>query len=146
MINKILVPVDGSSQSNKALELACNLADKYHATLHLQHTVQTAALDGDRFVDAADMSLERNDEDILKTGKNVMRAAKRIVDQHHCPTMVTEIALGSPTENILRRSKEGDIDMIVMGSRGLGDRDGLLLGSVSQQVSHFAECSCVTVR
>ena len=38
------------------------------------------------------------------------------------------------------------VDAIVMGSRGLGDLESLLLGSVSHKVAHAAPCSCVIVR
>ena len=146
MINKILVPVDGSKASDKALEFACNLAEKYDADLHIQHTVETTLHEHAMFLGSAGFAFELNDDDIQKAGQKVIEAAKKIVDAQNCKSAVTEITHGSPTQNILDRAKDGDIDMIVMGSRGLSDLGGLLLGSVSHKVSHLAECSCVTVR
>lgn len=146
MISKILVPVDGSKQSDKALEFACSLAEKYDASLHIQHTVETTLHEHAMFLGSAGFALELNDDDIQKAGQKIMDAASKIVDTQHCKSVVTEITHGSPAENILQRAKDNDIDMIVMGSRGLSDLGGLLLGSVSHKVSHLAECSCVTVR
>ena len=146
MINNILVPVDGSKQSDKALEFACNLASKYNAKLHIQHTVEVTLHEHAMFVGSAGFAFEASDEDVQKAGRSVIEAATKIVDEHGCKLVETEIAQGSPTQNILDRAKENDIDMIVMGSRGLSDLSGLLLGSVSHKVSHLAECTCVTVR
>ena len=53
---------------------------------------------------------------------------------------------GDPAATILRLAKGLDADMIVLGSRGLGDVKGLLLGSVSHKVAHLAECTCVAVK
>jgi nucleotide-binding universal stress UspA family protein len=47
---------------------------------------------------------------------------------------------------ILRGARDRAVDMIVLGSRGFGDAEGLLLGSVSHKVAHLAACTCVTVR
>jgi len=146
MLSKILVPIDGSKQSDKALEFACNLADKYEATLHIQHTVETTLHEHAMFLGSAGFALELSEDDIQKAGQKVIEAATKITDEHNCKTAVTEITHGSPTENILKRAKDDDFDMIVMGSRGLSDLGGLLLGSVSHKVSHLAECTCVTVR
>ena len=146
MITNILVPIDGSKQSNKALEFACNLADKYGAKLHVQHTVEVTLHEHAMFVGSAGFAFEASDEDIQKAGKKAIEAAEKIIAEHDCKLVETEIAHGSPAQNILERAKEKDIDMIVMGSRGLSDFGGLLLGSVSHKVSHLAKCTCVTVR
>jgi nucleotide-binding universal stress UspA family protein len=53
---------------------------------------------------------------------------------------------GDPASTILRLAKGLHVDMIVFGSRGLGDAQGLLLGSVSHKVAHLAECTCVSVK
>ena len=60
--------------------------------------------------------------------------------------MRTLLEDGDPASTILRVAKGLDADMIVLGSRGLGDAKGLLLGSVSHKVAHFAECTCVSVK
>jgi nucleotide-binding universal stress UspA family protein len=53
---------------------------------------------------------------------------------------------GNPTEIILDYAKQTNADMIVMGSRGLTSLKGVLLGSISTQVSALASCTCVTVK
>ena len=54
--------------------------------------------------------------------------------------------LGDAARVILDCAKERNADLIVMGTRGMSDLRGLLVGSVSHKVSHLADCSCVTVR
>jgi len=58
-------------------------------------------------------------------------------------TMVEE---GDPATRILATAKNKDADLIVLGSRGLSDLEGLLMGSVSHKVSQMAECTCITVK
>ena len=53
---------------------------------------------------------------------------------------------GDPVERILEAQKREQADLIVLGSRGLGNMKGLLLGSVSHKVAHLAECACLTVK
>lgn len=146
MINKILVPVDGSKQSDKALEFACNLAEKYGATLLIQHTVETTLHEHAMFMGSAGFAFDLDEEEIQKAGKAVIEAATKIVDQHGHVAAETVIAHGSPAHNIVEYAKGNKVDMIVMGSRGLSDFGGLMLGSVSHKVSHLADCTCVTVR
>ena len=53
---------------------------------------------------------------------------------------------GDAASAILAAAEEEGADLIVMGSRGLGAFRSLLVGSVSQKVSHLADCSCITVK
>lgn len=53
---------------------------------------------------------------------------------------------GDPAEVILDAAKEHEIDLIVLGSRGLGTLSGLLIGSVSSKVNNLSECCCITVK
>ena len=56
------------------------------------------------------------------------------------------IKQGDPAKCILTAIDEESADFVVMGSRGLSDLKGLLMGSVSHKVSHLAPCTCVTVK
>jgi nucleotide-binding universal stress UspA family protein len=53
---------------------------------------------------------------------------------------------GDPVKEILRQAEEDSANLIVMGSRGLGDLQGLLMGSVSHKVNHLAKQTCITVK
>jgi nucleotide-binding universal stress UspA family protein len=57
----------------------------------------------------------------------------------------TSIRAGEPADVILAAAKEREADLIVIGSRGLSDLQGLVYGSTSHKVAHRAPCTCLTV-
>jgi nucleotide-binding universal stress UspA family protein len=59
------------------------------------------------------------------------------------PETTVRVATGHPAEELVTASR--DADMLVVGSRGTGGFGRLLLGSVSSQVTHHAECPVVVV-
>ena len=63
------------------------------------------------------------------------------VEEVHCV-----IEDGDPVKKILRHAEEDAANLVVMGSRGLGDLQELLMGSVSHKVSQLSPCSCITVK
>jgi nucleotide-binding universal stress UspA family protein len=79
-------------------------------------------------------------------GERVMEDAKARARQQAVPSVRTVLREGDPAAAILNVAKEERADIIVMGRRGLGDLAGLLLGSVSHNVTHLAECACLTVK
>ncbi|UCH19826.1 MAG: universal stress protein [Deltaproteobacteria bacterium] len=75
-----------------------------------------------------------------------MKAAQNQVKAKGLKIVKATVSRGDPAEEIVKFSKNNDIDMIVIGSRGLGQTKGILLGSVSSKVCHLSECTCVTVK
>ena len=146
MINKILVPVDGSAHSKKALEFACELAKMFESSLHLLHVVQPPISTQTIGIGTSVVTTEFRREDLEEIGGSMIEAARLIAIAHGCKNIETQIEAGSPARHILDSAKKHNADLIVMGSRGLTDIAGLLLGSVSHNVTHLAECSCVTIR
>lgn len=145
MLQKILVAVDGSEYSQKALELACQLTEKFDGSLHIVHVPQGAAADRVMVLGGASVMIHAGHEQIEKAGRTLIEAARKLAEQRVPGKVTTELRGGDPADEIVKSAEEDASDCIVLGSRGLGDFGGLLLGSVSHKVNHSAHCTCITV-
>lgn len=137
MFKNILLAFDGSAHAQKAAQIAADLARQYRASLCLVHTYPIPDYLGEPFLQEA---ISRRTE-----------AADRVVVQAQAllgelPQLETEILEGPPAEAILRVAGVRKVDLIVMGTRGLGQLQGLLLGSQSQKVLTHAACPVLLVR
>ena len=81
-------------------------------------------------------------------GERITQSARHDAATHGVADakITTAVEEGDPVERILEAQKREQADLIVLGSRGLGNMKGLLLGSVSHKVAHLAECACLTVK
>ncbi len=143
---KILVPIDGSLHSKKALEFAADLALRYTAKLCILHVLHNSPGSDTISLGAASVTIEASQQDLDRTARGLMEAAKKVVTDMGCSKVETIARGGHPTQQIIRCAKKKEFDMIVLGSRGLSDVKGLLLGSVSHQVNHLSGCTVITVR
>ncbi len=143
---KILVPVDGSSHSKKALKFACKFAHVYDAKMLVLHVIHNAPGSDTLAFGSASVTIEASQENLDKAGASLMKAVKELVAKSECRDVETIVRGGLPTQQILNCVKKERVDIVVMGSRGLSDIKGLLLGSVSHQVNSLAKCTCITVR
>lgn len=173
MINKILVPVDGSEHSIKATEFASDLAAKYDAGIVLLHVLlrghmpqglkRAMEVEVHRGSGKATSSLVSYPQSIMARvddrkatqltvdelnfiGKTMLSGLVEVCHEKGVKNVRQHIDEGNPVEIILDVAKAEDVDMIVMGSRGLSELKGMLLGSVSYKVNHLAPCTCVTVK
>ena len=145
MLQKILVAVDGSEYSQKALELACQLTEKFDGTLHILHVPQGAAADRVMVLGGASVMIHAGREQIEKAGQTLIEAASKIAEERLPGRVTSELRGGDPADEIIKSADENASDCIVLGSRGLGDFGSLLLGSVSHKVNQSAPCTCITV-
>jgi len=143
MFEKIVVGVDGSDQSISALVTACDIAQKYASKLYLVHSpeVETTGI----AVGSGAVEIQPEPDVIAAAGEQVMSAAKAKAEEAGCPPTQCTVGNDSPAAEILKCADDIDADLIVLGRRGLGSITSLLLGSVSQKVSHDAKCACMTV-
>jgi nucleotide-binding universal stress UspA family protein len=136
----IVVGVDGSAHSRKALERAVNEAAVHHVPLTVL-TVHQAVRD-------VYGSASHYTDDASLTDK-ARQAAQAEVDQvlsglSAKPESVTVTAVhGLPAEELIKASEGAD--MIVLGRRGTGGFGRLLLGSVTSQVAHHSRCALLIV-
>lgn len=137
MIRRVVVGVDGSPTSRAALRLAADIVDRYGASLRAVETWEftpMAALTGvetdlDELQRAAQLRLDRVVREEL--GDEGAEAVERVA------------LAEAPVPALLREGEEADL--LVVGSRGLGGFKGLLVGSVSQQVTTHAPCPVLVV-
>jgi nucleotide-binding universal stress UspA family protein len=130
MFDRIAVAVDGSTCSMRAVELAGALALTGGADVVVIHlaeviTAWTFAVEAETPVEATDLA-----DHAVRTLKD--RGVSARAEVRAC-------ARGTVAPSIVEAARDADAELIVMGSRGLGDFAGLLLGSVAHKVLHLSE-------
>lgn len=141
-MKKILVPIDGSDDSIKALLQAKDLGRLAMADIVILFVVNDFknhpyAIDR-RYLE------ELRGEIVTQSNKIVDDAKKHFTDY---PGKVdTLVRTGNVENEILEASKSGGFDLIVMGSRGLGRFARTMLGSVSSRIANNAEISVLLVK
>jgi nucleotide-binding universal stress UspA family protein len=85
------------------------------------------------------------EESLEHAGKAILNEAERTFDTTGI-RITRAFAMGEPAVAILEKAREYKADLIVMGSRGLGQIGGLILGSVSERVLHGAHVPVLIVR
>ena len=160
MIKKILVPIDGSRHSDKAVDMAAEMAQRFEADLVVAHSLlhgpvpqEVRKLSTEKIPEIPPMSmggasvdyqvpraaLESIAEALLKNASERARASG-------VANVDTQWDDGDPAQVIVGIAEKQGADMIVMGSRGLGDFKGLLMGSVSHKVQNLFDGSVLTVK
>ncbi len=133
-MSKIVVGVDGSEHSHRALAWAAQEAKLRGSTLHLVHSWQFPLAMPDAGGGIAHIDFEGAAKEILEEERSTIDGDVLVE---------TEIANDSAGRALIRASEGAD--MVVVGARGRGGFKGLLLGSVSQQIAHHARCPIVIV-
>jgi nucleotide-binding universal stress UspA family protein len=136
-VRSILVPVDGSASSRRAVALAATMAHSLPATLTLLHV---APID-DLPVLIGETEATRATED----GQMILAEEVKSVRRHGVEPSI-ELRRGRAAGQILRVAATLDPDLIVMGTRGLTGAKSLLMGSVSRTISRRAKAQVVLVR
>ena len=139
----IVVGIDGSSHSVRALDWALNEAAVKHAPLTVLtvHSVAVSGWSGNPILapgDAEDEEKARQAAEEL-----TLKAASQLGGAQPASVTVSAV-IGFPVEELVKAS--GDADVLVVGSRGTGGFTKLIMGSVSDQVMHHAHCPVAVVR
>ena len=169
MIKTILTATDGSAHARKAFELAADFAARYDATLVILHVIGKGNVPDELIhmaevehviePPAADPSLPRatipHDNGMrsqeshqvhVYIGNKLLQDAENAAKARGVKEIKRVVVEGDPASRILGTADAEKADMIVMGSRGLGNLKGMLVGSVSNKVNHLAKCTCVCAK
>ena len=125
MLKKILVPIDGTEYSWRAMEYAASLAKLSGGHLVILTVVKPG---------------------IKAVGGAPLGAAKHLMDKQEIPCDYL-LAIGSrAAEEIIKLSRRENCDSIVIGSRGFGALEGLLKSSVSKTVIEESELPVIVIK
>ena len=147
MINKILVALDGSNHALKAVDFASEIATALKAEVILLYVLKLQELpEGLR--DYAELEhVAGLDIDILmKVAGDLVSNVEIRVREKGVDHIVGEVEEGPVARTIIARAKHHDVDMIVVGSRGMGNIEATLRGGVSHRVGLLAEGAVLTVK
>jgi nucleotide-binding universal stress UspA family protein len=136
VFERILLAANGSPSSRKAVEVAADIGQKYGAEVVVLHVREQITPFGAYEVEQPDAATDFVDE--------IVKGLKDIGVNARCE--VQTAPTGGVPRVILEMAKELDAGLIVMGSRGLSEWEGLFLASVSHRVLHLAECPVFVVR
>lgn len=136
--NTILVPVDFSQPSRKALRCACTLAANQKATLMVLHVVE--AFHADMYMDTFNLQRERR-----RKARDQLRAmVADVVDR--TVRLYAKVREGNPVDVITRFARACSATLIVLSTHGRTGLSRVLIGSVAERVVRHAPCSVLVVR
>ena len=139
MFTNILVGLDGSRSSQRALEQAIDLAKAPGAKM----TLMTVAPPVSTFVTLGGMSIETMTDELDKWAADVLDEAARTVPPEVTPERVQGSGHAGPA--ILSELKRGGYDLVVLGTRGRGRTQEGLLGSVNGYIHFHAQIPLLSV-
>ena len=135
MITKILVATDGSDNAANAIKYAIEFASKWDAQLLVLSVIPTPThfiFDEDGF---DPKYLPEFEENLEKAYQSILDEAVKTVENEQPKIGVkSRLEKGRPANVIVNVARNENVDLIVMGSRGLGGITGSILGSTSQAV------------
>lgn len=141
MYDTILVPTDGSDHAVRAAEHGSALSEKFDATVHVLHVVDTQSGAGPFDVGGIrDEVIGRLEEE----GEGAIEASEAVFDGSD--PLRTGIVRGQPSETILEYATDHEVDILVMGTQGRTGLERYLMGSVTERVIRAAELPVLTVR
>jgi nucleotide-binding universal stress UspA family protein len=148
MTKKILIPFDGSEHSQKAIRFAADVAQQHDSELFLIHVVKDKDIPPEilEYIESEKINGGIGKLSAKLISEEIMKTARKQLQDLGLKIAKSMVFRGDPAEEIIQFARNNDIDMIVIGSRGLGQIKGLLLGSVSSKVCQLSECTCVTVK
>ncbi len=141
MYKKILVAFDGSEASKHALDHAVSIADLMQAEVNIVSVVPKVMMPvfPDEGFGAAPITAAQDLGDYQNKmreiyGKSLVEAEEDI--KGHYPDLVvkTQLLDGRPSSSIVDEAENNEMDLIVIGSRGLGGITGWILGSTSRRI------------
>jgi len=154
MFQKILVAIDGSEYSKRAVDHAVGLAEKFGGSIILIHVYSATVpvvtsmdtMSGPSITPPVSSEMAAKiTEEAEKRGRRILDEAEKLVKIRGI-SVESILVEGDAVREIVRLAQERSVDLIVVGHRGQSRLREVFLGSVSEGLSHKATCPVLIVR
>lgn len=155
MFERILVPLDGSEHSLRALDVAIQVAKRFEGKLMLIHVYsvdvrpvimfEPTTLTPSTMPVMTPGEVSKTIEAARKIGVRILEDGEQKAKVENVPTE-TMLKEGHVVQEIVKIVKEDKFDLIVIGARGISKIRELLLGSVTDGVIHHASCPVLVIK
>jgi nucleotide-binding universal stress UspA family protein len=150
-ITKVLVAIDESENSDRALEFALGLSEKFEAAITILNVSESLSisLNATETMTSSGASMAEVAKDINKIHENFLNKAVAKAKAAKSSLEISSIQKqGDTAIEIVQTAKDGHFEIIVVGHRGQGKKrvQEFLMGSISEKVAHLAPCPVVIVK
>jgi len=151
LVSKVLVAVDGSENSERALNFALNFADKYGASLTMINVTESSALTAMPYdmngYPGNSMASASVAQDLRKFHQGILDKAAEHAKTVK-PNLPVEVMLkeGNPAAEISSVANECNFDVVIIGHRGIGKVRELFMGSICEKVVHTVNSTIIIVK
>jgi nucleotide-binding universal stress UspA family protein len=139
----ILVAIDGSKESDRAVEVAVELAEKTSSKLTFLHVVSVPDFGETRILD--DKLTKKIQDALVETGKKITAKAVKVAQTARVPAS-EKIVVGYPATAIISEAGKLDVDLIVMGSKGAAGVRRMLIGSTAEKVLRWSSIPVLVIK
>jgi len=134
----ILVPLDGSKYSEKALLHACDMAKNYQSRLILLYVVE-------KLISINPLDRKAYLEMLRKVGNDVLVKGKKTALKQGIDSKIV-IKEGNIANEVIKLAKKEQCNLIIVGNKGLGATARFFLGSISNKLANNSPCSILIVK
>jgi len=150
-IAKVLVAIDESENSDRALDFALGLSEKFEAALTILNVSESLPINPNaaETMTSSNTSMAAVARDVTKIHESfVNRAVTKAKATMPVLAISSMQRQGDPALEIVQAAKEGGFEIIVIGHRGQGKMRvrEFLMGSISEKVAHLAPCPVIIVK
>ena len=147
MIKKILVATDASAASGRAVSFAARLSVQHQAELLILNVIRDMQLP-EELKDAPEFEsfLNARDDLMRHAADQILKNAKQKANKDGAKNIQTAIGSGDPATSVAGFARRRNVDLIVVGTRGLSKIKAAAMGSVSRKLLDLTDVNCLVIR
>ncbi len=147
MIKKILVATDASAASSRAVSFAARLSVQHEAEMLILNVIRDMQLPEElKAAPEFEDFLNARDDLMRKAADQILKNAKQKAKKDGAKNIQTAIGSGDPATSVAGFAKRRNVDLIVVGTRGLSKIKAASMGSVSRKLLDLTDVNCLVIR